>query len=523
MQPGQADLPEDLEAVVAAWCRSPSTHPTIGDWRRAGYRRGAQHPFHTGPTVEARGLGIWPDEPGDVSDRLQAALDDLGESGGGTLQLDVGRYVLDRPLFLHRSHVVLRGAGKAATTLFFPRPLAESVHPGTFWSWTGGQVFFIARERLATSMTHGWERDEGWIAGEPLAVIAPAARGTEKLDVDSTSALSAGDMVLVEVADGPDARHRMLREMGGDVEGALAYPWDTTQLDGAVWRWPVVVSEVLSPRLVRLQQPLRVTIHLETPARIRELGPFVHDSGVEGLTIENGLRAQTAHNEHPGSNGVCFQAVHDCWATDVHVLNADVAFSMTSAKSCTLSGISAGGRSLHHFTITRAHSHDNLVEDFELEDFTVPAAPGSYLHGINVEQLSSGNVWRRGTMHTGTFDSHRGLPFENLRTDITLVNKDAVPGGAFDAGPLFGARTVHWGIDVLSGESLCMDVTDVAPRSLTAGIVGLAEPGSRLRGVPSNAYFLGDLQSQRVAFGVDLRSARDLLELQRTMAPTERD
>ncbi len=140
---------------MAAWCRSPSTHPTMGDWRRAGYRRGTQRPFPTGPTVEARGLGIRPDEPTDVSDRLQAALDHLGESGGGTLQLDVGRYVLDRPLFLHHPHVVLRGAGKEATTLFFPRPLAASIHPGIFWSWTGGQVFFIARERLAASMTRG--------------------------------------------------------------------------------------------------------------------------------------------------------------------------------------------------------------------------------------------------------------------------------------------------------------------------------------------------------------------------------
>jgi len=219
---------------------------------------------------------------------------------------------------------------------------------------------------------------------------------------------------------------------------------------------------------------------------------------------------------------VCFQAVHDCWATDVHVVNADVAFSMTAAKSCTMSGISAGGRSLHHFTITRAQSHDNLIQDFTLDDFTIPAAPGSYLHGISVEVLSSGNVWRRGTMHTGTFDSHRGLPFENLRTDITLVNKDAVPGGAFDAGPLFGARTVHWGIDVVSGESMCIEVSDVAPRSLTAGITGLAEPGSRLRGVPSNAYLPGELGSERVAFGVDLSDARDLLELQRTIAPVPR-
>jgi hypothetical protein len=515
----ESDLPRDVRDLLDAWCSSPSTHPIMGDWRRVGYRRGAPLPQHPGPTVEASRVGIPAGDPRDVSRRLQSALDELGASGGGVLQLDSGRYLLEQPLFVHDSNVVLRGAGKQATTLFFPRPLAESVHPGTFWSWTGGQIFFTSRERLATSMAHGWERDEGWLAGATLATVTPAARGAEVLDLDDTSALTPGDMVLLEVADGPGANHRMLREMGGDVEGALAYPWDTTLLHDVVWTWPVVIDEVLGPRRARLQQPLRITLHPETTARIRELGPTVHDSGVEGLTIENGLRVQTTHNENPGSNGVCFQAVHDCWATDVHVLNADVAFSMTSAKSCTLSGITAGGRSLHHFTISRTHSHDNLVEDFVLEDFTVPAAPGSYLHGINVEVLSSGNVWRSGTMHTGTFDSHRGLPFENLRTNITLVNKDAVPGGAFDAGPLFGARTVHWGIDVLSGETMCMEVTDVAPRSLTAGITGLAEPGSRLRGVPSNAYFLGELHSERLAFGVDLGGNRDLLDLQRAMLP----
>ena len=54
-------------------------------------------------------------------------------------------------------------------------------------------------------------RDEGWLAGETLATVAPAVRGAELLDVDSTSALSPGDMVLLEMADGPDANDRMLR------------------------------------------------------------------------------------------------------------------------------------------------------------------------------------------------------------------------------------------------------------------------------------------------------------------------
>jgi hypothetical protein len=523
-------LPDSLASFVEAWTTSPSSHPLLGDWRRVGYRRGAIEPRAPGPVVPAHTRGIHPDRAEDVSGALQAALDELGARGGGVLLLGAGRYVLDRPLFVHDSNVVLAGAGKHETTLSFTRPLADSLDPGTHWSWTGGQIFFTARERLAASRSANWtgpdeslaERmlTEGWLAGVTLAAVAPAARGAEVLLVDASRAITPGEMVLLEVTDAATSNHRMLREMGGDVAGASAYPWAATSLSGSTWRWPVVVTDVLSPRTIRIEQPLRISLHPETPAVLRELGPTVHDSGVEGLTIENRLLTQTTHNVNPGSNGVCFQAVHDCWATDVHVLNADVAFGMTAAKSCTLSHISAGGRSLHHFTISRVASADNLVQDFVLEDFAVPAAPGSYLHGINVEALSSGNVWRRGVMHTGTFDSHRGLPFENLRTDIALVNKDAVPGGAFDAGPLFGARTVHWGITVESGEALCMDITDAAPRSLTAGITGLSEPGSRLRGVPSHAYFEGELESERLAFGTDLGPARDLLDLQRTALPT---
>jgi hypothetical protein len=522
----ERDLPEYLRRVLDAWAASPSTHPLLGDWRRVGYRRGAVEPSAGGRIVDARSLGIRADDREDASVRMQAALDDLGRTGGGALKLDAGRYVLANALFVHDSNVVLSGAGKDRTKLFFARPLAESVHPGFQWSWTGGQIFFTSRERLAASRADDFKwpevgGNEGWLAGEHLARIAPAVRGTTVLLVDDTSRLVPGEMLLLE-ADGGAPTYRLLRELAGDVEGAHVFPWDATSLREWTWRWPVVITDVLSPRTVRIEQPLRAGVHHETPARLRALGPTVHDSGVEGLTIENRLLTQTVHNENPGRNGVCFYAVHDCWARDVHVLNADVAFSMTAAKSCTLSGISAGGRSLHHFTATRVGSADNLIQDFLLEDFTVPAAPGSYLHGINVEGLSSGNVWRRGVMHTGTFDSHRALPFENLRTDITLVNKDAVPGGAFTAGPQFGARSVHWGITVTSGLTMCMDITDVAPRSLTAGMTGLAEPGSLLRGVPSNSYFEGDLESERMAFGVDLGSARDLLEIQRSLRPVDR-
>ncbi|MFG3690817.1 hypothetical protein [Micromonospora sp. NPDC047740] len=527
---GFGSLPTDLHAILDAWSEAPSSYHNLGDWRRVGYRRGAIQPSPVVDSVTpAQSLGIRPDTGVDVSSALQTALDRLGAAGGGVLKLEPGRYVLDRPLFVSDSNVVLRGAGKGKTILYFSRPLRESLDAGgNNWSWTGGQIFFIARERLAKSFANDFaaELSECFLWGSTLAAVAPATRGADVLFVDSTADLTAGEMVALEV-DNP-TNYRLLKEMAGNIAGANTYDWarygariatPTAFEDLQAWRWPVKVIEILSPRSVRIEQPLRISIHRETPARLRELGPTIHDSGVEGLTIENKLIPQTAHNLHPGSNGVCFQAVYDCWAKDVHVLNADVAFGLTGAKSCTMSGISAGGRSLHHFVACRILAHDNLIEDFHLEDFTVPAVRGSVLHGLNLEGLSSGNVYRRGLMETGLFDTHRQLPFENLRTDITVTNKDAGVGGAGDAGPYFGCRIVHWGIRVTNDKNLGMEVSDVAPASLTAGITGLTSPGSGGLDKPSaHGSFTGDIESESLDFGTDLGQGSDLLDLQRAIA-----
>lgn len=355
-----------------------------------------------------------------------------------------------------------------------------------------------------------------------LTKASPAERGSDVLIVDSTTALTPGNTVLLQV-DNTLADYRLLKEIAGNIEGASTYDWAKAAATLAsgdranfqFFEWPVVIAEIITERQVRIEQPLPLSIHRSTPARLLSLAPTVHDSGVEDLTIENKVLVQTVHNNNPGSNGVGFFAVHDCWARNIRVLNADVAFGMTAAKSCTLTGIRAGGRSLHHFVACRVHSHDNLIEDFLLEEPTIPAARGSYMHGLNIEGFASGNVYRRGVMRVGTFDTHRALPFAALRTNIILTNKDGVNGGNFAAGPFFGARCVHWGITVTNNANVGVEISDIAPRSLTAGIFGLTQPGSGgYARVPNGAY-TGDLESERLAFGTDLTTGRDLLDLQR--------
>jgi hypothetical protein len=110
-------------------------------------------------------------------------------------------------------------------------------------------------------------------------------------------------------------------------------------------------------------------------------------------------------------------------------------------------------------------SHDVLWTRFKVES--------PVHHGLNVEGLSTGNVWSAGDMRHGTFDSHRALPFENLRTDIRVCN-DGGHGGSADAGPLFGARFCHWNIQVLNGRPHMIHCATMMPMGAVVGVRGTA-------------------------------------------------
>lgn len=516
--------PDASAALLDQWAQAPGSHPLIPDISRAGYRLGARPP-RMDVVTRVTDHGARADGTTDCAPAFNAALRAAGERGGGVVLVPRGTYLLSSPVFVHWSNVVLRGAGREATVLRFSRTLDDGYRPArqsngnSRWSWTGGQVWFIAAERRARSEAEDFAGTEGWLLGDTVAEVGAAFRGQRTLLVSDTSRLRAGDMVVLECDNPPDAS--LLTHLAGDIPGARSssYDWRSRApqlvtgsggqyVQYATLQWPVRVEAILGDRLVALAQPLKYDLRPGWPARLRAIGPTVHDSGVEQLTIRNELVAMTAHNKHPGSNGVCFQAVHDCWASDVRVENCDLGFGFTSAKSTTLSRVAVGGRSAHHSFACRMQSHDNLVDDFEIEAFTVPVPSGAVHHGLNVEGLSSGNVWRRGRMAEGTFDTHRALPFENARTNITLVNNGRV-GGSAASGPLFGARIAHWNVRVTGGSAYALTIADVAPRSVTVGIQGTNGTSSEL-----TPDFTGDLESLLVEQGSPPR-VTDLYAAQR--------
>jgi hypothetical protein len=522
--PAHAGSRDTSSELIAEWAEAPGTHPLIPDISHAGYR-GGERPRAPRTSARVTDFGARPGSTADAAPAFNAAVQYAGTHGGGTIVVPPGVYRLDSPIWIHWSNVVLKGSGRDRTILHFTRPLEESYRPNlqpslqSRWSWTGGQIWVIAPERKAKSEAEDFAASEGWLLGDTLAEVGAASRGQRTLLVSSTANIEAGDLVVLETDNPTDAG--VLKHLAGDIPGAADYDWPvkapqlTTGSAGqyiqyATLQWPVRIEAILGERLIRLAQPLRYDLRTSWPSRLREIGPTVHDVGVESLTIRNELKPMTIHNRHPGANGLCFQAVHDCWADDVRVENCDLGFGFTTTKAVTLTDVVVGGRSAHHSFACRMQAHDNLVDGFEIEAFTVPLPTGALHHGLNLEGLSAGNVWRRGRMAEGTFDTHRAMPFENARTDITLVNNGRV-GGSAASGPLFGARIAHWNVRITSGSPYAIQLADVAPRSLTVGLQGLTSDPS---GLPRD--FQGDLENGTFLLGAR-PAVRDLYAAQRSL------
>ncbi|WAZ22560.1 hypothetical protein STRCI_003821 [Streptomyces cinnabarinus] len=511
----------EVPALWREFTRSPFDHPQIPYVGRAGSRARTTRPR---PVTSVTDFGAVPDGTTDCAPAINRAIAAAGRAGGGTVLIPPGTFRIDDVIRLGHSNVVLRGAGSARTTLYATRHLTEliGVYGSRYggdkssWSWAGGLIW-LAPEARWRSLTDAIRAKawpfEGWTGNKrdewsTLTTVEPARQGSWTITVADPRPLRPGALVLLRLAD--DADHTLLEHMCGGGPGTEAYSWDDkTKLTSYVpYEWPVRVTRVQGRRIT-LERPLPLDIRPEWDPRLTTHAEELTGSGVEGLTLEATETPQQPHLLDKGFNGVTFQCAYDCWADDVTVRHVDNGFGLVAASACTLRRTRVAGRGSHHPYFCREGSHDNLIEDFTIEQRTTPAPSGTQLHGINVEGLSSYNVWSRGVMEMGTFDSHRGLPFANVRTDIT-VNNNGRHGGDASAGPLFGARFTHWNIRVTNGRAGLMKLDGLAPCSATVGINEVREFDQI--DVPD---FTGDLNTRLELYGTtDAVRPRNLYEAQ---------
>ncbi|MER7399489.1 glycosyl hydrolase family 28-related protein [Streptomyces sp. NPDC000151] len=507
----------------------PFRHPQIPYVGRAGSRRGPRTAGE-GPVIDAvREHGAVPDGSKDSAPALNRAIEAAGRRGGGVVTLPPGTFRIDGIVRIGHDHVVLRGAGSGRTKLLATKHLTELIGPygsryggdKTAWSWTGGLIWLCPTARWDSLVAAIRKRDwpfEGWTGNRrdewrTLTAVRPARRGDRTVTVADASRLSPGALVLLRLAD--DKGHTLLQHIAGDGPGPAAYTWhDKVKLTSYVpYEWPVRIVRIKG-RSVTLERPLPLDVRPEWDPRLTTHVPALVGAGVEGLTIEAVETPQSPHLHDKGYNALTLQCAYDCWVRDVVARHVDNGFGMTAASACTISNTRVAGRGSHHPYYCREGSHDNLFEDFTIEQRTVPTPPGTQLHGINVEGLSSYNVWSRGRMEMGTFDSHRGMPFANVRTDIVL-NNNGRHGGDMRAGPLFGARFTHWNVRVTNGRAGMVRIDGLAPYSVTAGISEVREFDQT-----DQPDFTGDLHSRLMAYGrPGTVRPRNLYEAQRRLRP----
>ena len=465
------------------YCKSPDTHPQIPNVSYAGYHRGekslpatakAATPEHA--FFDVRDYGASADGKTDCTAAFNAAVEAAGEAGGGTVSIPAGEYALDGVVWVRHSHVVLRGEGQESTRLHFRYPLEHCYRTSRNgeWSWAGGLIWFLPEsvQRSLEETQWSWDSNAGWRENEHLSGTGSAQRGDRCIPVADPARLAPGDYVLLVVDNIRD--HSLLRHLCGDLPDS-SYDWETgasslhRQPNYSTLRWPVQIADTQSDAVI-LAQPLRFDLRPEWNPRFESLGPRIEESGLEDLTLKMPVVEPQPHNHDLGYNGPHFQAALNCWAQRLTVENSDNAFGLTSTKGVTLQDTTVRGRARHHSYICREQSHDNLVRSFTIESPTTELPKGSLTHGLNVEGYSSGNAWVDGDME-GTFDSHRRIPFDNVRTDIRIINRGVV-GGAKKAGPHWGARFCHWNIEVRNGRSYALRLEEHAPYSAIVGIRG---------------------------------------------------
>lgn len=503
---------QDTSLAAQLWreyTADPARHPRIPNVSHAGYRMGNQPlPDRKGPVFRVEEFGAVPDQTNGCDEAVAAALEAAEKSGGGVVLFPEGTFHFSSVIWVHASNVVLRGAGQGKTTLYFTQHLDAAYRTSRMgeWSWTGGLVWFLPREVKAEleASDWAWGTNEGWIENRELAkVTKPVGRGTQRIPVSDTTDITPGDEVILSVTNTPG--NSLLSHLCGDLPQDS---YDFAQLASSLrkqrnyrqLRWPVRVDQV-EPNMLVLAQPTKIDLRPEWDPTVASLGPHVRESGIEDCTIRMRAAEQQPHNQDHGFNGPHFQAALNCWARRVEVIDADNGFGFTSAKGITLHQVSVSGRARHHSFICREQSHDCLIHEFSIPPATTELAPEALTHGLNVEGYSSGNVWSDGDME-GTFDSHRRVPFDNVRTCITLRNTGSL-GGAKKAGPHWGARFVHWNVEVTNKRAFAVRLEQHAPYSAMVGVIGPTKPH------PKPREFSGDLHSVLVDVGTTV-SPRNL-------------
>ncbi|MDF2441405.1 MAG: hypothetical protein JWN98_2389 [Abditibacteriota bacterium] len=396
----------------------------LTDWSFVGYRSG-EAAIPTLPVkASVRDFGAKGD---DEIDDTQAFVRAIAATEEGALLIPAGRYILTDILYIRKSNFVLRGEGANKTVLFYPRGLENlkpkssattSGRPTSAYSWSGGLIWV-----------------EGKQSGAELGTVRTiAARGSNVIELAAPANVAVGQRVEIIQQD-PGDKSLVNHLYGGQPDNASKITSSQTSFVSRV--------TAMDGARLTLQRTLRTDINPAWKARVRVFQPTVSEVGIENLAFEFPAAPYGGHFTEEGFNPLAFSGVADCWARDIHILNADSG-AFVSAPFITLQNFvfeskrpaDKGGQTGHHGFIL---GNDSLLHNFDFRT--------RFVHDVTVSR-NAGSVISQGKGVDLCFDNHRHHPHANLFTNIDIGAGTRMyrSGGGADLGRHAGAWTTFWNI-----------------------------------------------------------------------------
>ncbi len=429
----------------------------LPDFSYAGYRSSAKAIPNVRQVASLASTGALPNDNIDDSRKLQDLINaqsSVSASNPGAIFIPKGKWVIDNPIFLNKSGLVLRGevdrSGKPITEFYFPNPS----NPLTDYHITMGKGNF-ALTSLGT-----------------ISSNTAQGKNTFKVRYSSANKFNVGDFIQLVQED--DAAESLSKYLHGDLDD-IGKSTKEISIYPKLFRWYAKVVSVNVDE-VTVDRPLPVKVQTSWKPTVSKfnVANSATEMGIENIVFKCNNTERFEHNFYKGWRILTLDQVINCWVENVELVDLEYGIDISNS-SCyntikgvvirdekrnipipNLTGLSAleiirklqqnaGGG--HHPIQIGTFGCYNLIENFDFKDI--------YWHELSVEGATAFNVFRNGKGIAIAFDNHRQIPFANLWTNIDLgrperlwwnsgSNQIGVAGR--ERGPNAGFRTTYWNI-----------------------------------------------------------------------------
>lgn len=432
----------------------------LQDYAFAGALAESWNPPRRRVTCDVTRYGARGNGQTDATAAVQRAVSACGAGNNGSMVFfPRGTYVITRRISMNAS-VVLRGAGRGLTTLYFPRSLANVYGRSERYSYGDGFISFqgswdarhafgsISRAARRGSFALTLRIRRPW-SGPAVAALRPGAWIFITQDGASNGALLSD----LRGACARTAAGRLGRASMRALPMLLRHATRITAMRGTRGSEQVTVFT---------ERPLPWNVSTAWNPRVWSAFASTNDGGgVEDLALRFPRNARYAgHWLERGYNAISISSATNCRVQRVDIWNADNAVSTPRAMFSTL-------RNIRVMSVNRAPRNDPRVDghygvnlarciDCLLDNFTIG---GRYHHSVSVADFTSGTVIKNGRGTPGidiNLDHHKSSPFGVLWTNLdvgTGARWWVSSGDTQHGGTHTGALVTFWNVYATRGNA----------------------------------------------------------------------